>query len=196
METQIKTKEYDIFSRENKQEKICRLSFSFKEYTENNSYEGGKIEVFLTNKKGWKNKPFSQFWSPSNKHNYEIDRISDFLIPSDVSSYGIGKFIWQKIYENLPNIVRDNIEISGTLSQIDNRKDERWNPITNTTEEISNLIRRNQFWKNLITDFSEDNKAVFYSNKEGDGEFSGKLNGDYLQKATQEKIVATLVSPQ
>ena len=50
METQIKIKEYDIFSTENKQEKICHLSFSFKEYTENDSYEGGRIEVFLTNK--------------------------------------------------------------------------------------------------------------------------------------------------
>lgn len=101
----------------------------------------------------------------------KIINIPDFILPERVRYQGVGRYIWHVIYGFIPEHVRSQTYVSGTMTNVevygDNRK------------------RRDSLWKDLCGYSVGDKNAVFVEQiGKNDGHFKGLIHDPWdLNKA-------------
>lgn len=100
---------------------------------------------------------------------WRLHTAGDFSIPLTIRGLGVARLIWHKIYQLLPNSVRENVIIAGELSPVDSK------PI--------NGPRRDRLWMDVAGYSNGHPNATFKPQIDNEpGQFYGFLHDPWDEK--------------
>lgn len=177
-------------------EHLCYSGFRF---SANNDY--GRIESALfyhtpdKSQKGLQKHLNSQSWY-KDPDGYFCMGINHFSLPPCLQGIGLGHIIWSEIFKGLPENVRTQLKLFGSLNSGDaftpETADDRSliHETSNGQQRIkliNQIQRRNHFWEGMLEAFDKKTPALSCDDK-GNGAFRGYFK-DPLFNGISKKIV-------
>ncbi len=184
---------------------LCHVQIEFSETHRESSRFGSVTIIIRYSDPGYpdrlKYQTLRQSWWKQDEMDFKMG-ITQFTIPVCLRSHSIAQFIWSEIYKGLPEEVRDNLLVFGSMNSGD-----AFSPITDSSRQIlieqfesqpkpvmiNQIERRNRLWMSIL---SPDGKTapVFTCDDKGNGAFSGYIK-DPLEDKSLDKIAVEYHHP-
>lgn len=140
-----------------------------------NGYMAGRVSVSFY--QSWTNNPQIQELGPRQTLDWNtlssppLLRVSDFLVPSQFRSCGIGTVAWSLLAKSSARL-GISLRIRGSLSSVDCVSNEsNVHTAQGPLVPVPNLARRNRLWQRIIA----PQAAIFVCDTDGNGFFEGDL---------------------